>query len=113
MKTFNEIKAEYEQKNYSLSDLKKGIILFSIIRFLFTEIFLFIVSTIPFLIGFGVITSMYGFSPAVATFYLVLHLIFYVFYVKSQFTKNLLPTLQECDMTIKALKEIKKSKSLK
>jgi hypothetical protein len=113
MKTFNEIKAEYEEKNYSLSDLKKSIIFFSIIRFLFTEIFLFAVSTIPFLIGFGIITSMYGFSPGVAIFYLVIHLIFYIFYVKSQFTKNLLPTLKECNMIIKALKEIKKSKSLK
>ena len=110
MKAFNEIKQNYQDKNYTLSDLKKSIIFFSIVRFLFTETFLFLVSAIPFLIGFGFITSIYGFSTVVSLFYLVLHLIFYVSYVKGQYTKNMLPTLQECDMTIKALKEIKSSK---
>jgi hypothetical protein len=110
MKTFNEIKSEFESKNYSLSDIKKSIIFFSIVRFLFTELFLFAVSTIPFLIGFGIITSFYGFSTAVSIFYLVIHLLFYIFYVKGQHTNNLLPTLNECDMVIKALKEIKQEK---
>ena len=110
MKTFNEIKSEFESKNYSLSDIKKSIIFFSIVRFLFTELFLFAVSTIPFLIGFGIITSFYGFSPSVSIFYLVIHLLFYTFYVKGQHTKNMLPTLTECDMVIKALKEIKREK---
>ena len=110
MKTFNEIKQEYQNKDYSLSDLRNSIIFFSIVRVLFTEAFLFVVSTIPFLIGFVFIGSMYGFSTGVSLFYLVLHLIFYVSYVKGQYTKNMLPTRKECDMVIKALKEIKSSK---
>jgi len=113
MKTFNEIKSEFESKNYSLSEIKKSIVFFKIARILFTEAFLFVVSTIPFLIGFGVITSLYGFSPGVAIFYLVLHLLFYVFYVKGQHTKSMLPTLNECDLIINVLREIKKEKSLK
>lgn len=110
MKTFNEIKSEFESKNYSLVDLKKSIIFFSIIRVFFTEIFLFAVSTIPFFIGFGIITSIYGFSTNVSLFYLILHLLFYTFYVKGQYTKNIQPTLKECDLIIKALKSIKSSK---
>lgn len=110
MKTFNEIKSEFEAKNYSLSDLKKSIIFFSIIRLLFTEVFLFAVSTIPFFIGFSIITSLYGFSTGVASFYTILHLLFYILYVKGQYNKNMLPTLRECDMVIKALKEIKSEK---
>ena len=110
MKTFNEIKQEYQNKDYSLSDLRNSIIFFSIVRVLFTEAFLFVVSTIPFLIGFVFIGSMYGFSTGVSLFYLVLHLIFYVSYVKGQYTKNMLPNRKECDMVIKALKEIKSSK---
>jgi len=113
MKTFNEIKSEFEAKNYSLSDVKKSIIFFNIIRVLFTEAFLFVVSTIPFLIGFGIITYMYGFSTGVSIFYLLTHLFFYIFYVKRQHTENLLPTLNECDTIIEVLKEIKKEKSLK
>lgn len=113
MKTFNEIKSEFESKNYSLSEIKKSIIFFNIARILFTEAFLFVVSTIPFLIGFGIITYMYGFFPGVAIFYLVIHLLFYVFYVKRQHTENMLPTLNECDTIIQVLKEIKKEKSLK
>jgi hypothetical protein len=113
MKTFNQVKSEFESKNYSLSDLKKGVILYSVIRFLFTEIFTFLVSTIPFLIGFGIITSFYGFASGTALFYLVIHLLFYVFYVKGVYRKQMKPTLEEVDMVIQALKEIKQEKSSK
>lgn len=110
MKTFNEIKSEFESKNYSLSDLNKGVILYSVIRFLFTEIFTFLISTIPFLIGFGVITYLYVFAAGAALFYLVIHLLFYVFYVKGVYRKQMKPTLEEVDMVIQALKEIKQEK---
>jgi len=110
MKTFNEIKSEFEAKNYSLSDLKKGVILYSVIRVLFTEMFLFLVSTIPFCIGFGIITSFYGFSTGISVFYLIIHLLFYVFYVKDVYKKQMKPNLDEVDMIIQALKEIKKEK---
>lgn len=110
MKTFIEIKNEYESKNYSISDLKKSIIFFTIIKFLFTELFIFLVSTIPFLIGFGIITSFCGFSSTIACFYLITHIIFYTTYVKGQYIKNMLPSLEECNMIIKALKEIKNDK---
>lgn len=110
MKTFNEIKSEYESKDYSVSDLKKSIIFFSFVRVLFTETFMFLVSTIPFLVFFGILTSIYGFSTGISVFYLLLHLIFYVFYVKKEYTKNIQPTLEECDMIVKALKQIKENK---
>jgi hypothetical protein len=113
MKTFNEIKSEFESKNYSLSDLKKGVILYSVIRFLFTEMFTFLVSTIPFLIGIGIITSLYGFTAGTSFFYLIIHLLFYVFYVKGVYKKQMKPTLDEVNMVIQALKEIKKEKSIK
>lgn len=111
MKTFNEIKSEYESKNYSVRDLKGSIFVFSLVRFLFTELFTFFVSTIPFLIGFGIITSHFGFSANVAIFYLVIHFLFYVFYVKRVYTKELSPSLDEVNMIIKSLKEIKKEKT--
>ena len=52
MKTFDEIKSEFEEKNYTKKQLKSSIIGFSIIRLLFTEIATFLVSAIPFLIGY-------------------------------------------------------------
>lgn len=113
MKTFNEIKSEFESKNYSLSDLKKSVILYSVVKFLFTELFAFLISTIPFLIGFGIVTSIYGFTPGTALFYLTIHLFFYVFYVKGVYRKEMKPTFDEVNMIIQALKEIKKEKSIK
>lgn len=111
MKSFDEIKKEYESKNYTLSEIRKSIFFFSIIRLLFTELFIFIISMIPFLIGYYVITSIYGFSTIVTLFYLIVHVLFYIFYVKGEYQKNVLPTLVECDMIIEALREIKRKKS--
>lgn len=110
MKTYNEIRSELESKNYSLSEIKKSIFFFSIIRFLFTESFLFVISIIPFLIGYYIITLIYGFSTVISLFYLLTHILFYFIYVKGQYKKYMLHTLIECEMMIKAFKEIKRNK---
>jgi len=111
MKTYYEIKKEWEDKNYSISELKRSIIFFSIIKILFTELFFFLISTIPFLIGFFIITSFFGFITQVSLFYLIIHIIFYQLYVKRIYLKDVKNELDECEMIIKVLKEIKKSKS--
>ena len=110
MKNYNEIKKEFVERNYSIPQLTKSIIGFFIVRFLFTELFFFLISTIPFIIGFCILTSIYGFIELVAIFYLFIHLLFYIFYVKKVYNKEVLSTLEECNMIIKALKEIKNSK---
>lgn len=110
MKEYNEIKSEYGSKNYSLSDIRKSIIFFNIIRLLFTETFLFLISLVPFMIGIFIIVSIFGLFNVVFFFYLIIHFLFYVFYVKKEYEKNILPILLECNMIIKALKEIKSEK---
>jgi hypothetical protein len=106
MKTFNEIKSGFEQKDYNRKDLNNGIFLFSIVKMLLSKISILAFSTIPFFIGL----SLVGFSTVTCLFYLVIHLAFYHFYVQKVYKNELEPIHVELDLMVTALKEIKSGK---
>lgn len=110
MKSLDEIKEEFEQKSYSISDLTKSIIIFRILGFIFSELFLFIISSIPFIIGWLIISQTYGYSAQISLLYLLLHALFYIFYVKKLYNRDILPVLSEVKLIILALKQIKNQK---
>jgi hypothetical protein len=47
MKTFDELKEEYQSKKYSLKEIRTAIFLFSLAKILFSEIMFFIFSSLP------------------------------------------------------------------
>jgi hypothetical protein len=103
MKTFNQIKSELVEKNYSKKDIKQGIFAYTIVKLLFSKFSFFVISAIPFLIGLCIV----GFTPATSLFYLVIHLFFFKFYVEKIYNKDIKPLSDELSNIIKALKEIK------
>lgn len=111
MKSYEEIKKEFSDKNYSVSTLKKGIILFSIGKFLFSEFFIMIVSSLPFIAGYSLLTYIFGHSIFIAFFYLILHLLFFSFYVRKVYKNELSDHYKEAELIIKALRELIQQKS--
>ena len=110
MKTYEEIKSEFDAKNYSKKELAKTIAGFKIVRPFFTKGFLFAVSVIPFAIGFAAHAFFYGYSAIAAVVFLAAHLAFYVKYVKKEHKKEIDPSLKELDLIIKALNDLKSEK---
>ncbi len=111
MKPYEEIKKEFSDKNYSTSELKKGIFLFSIGKFLFSEFFVMIISSLPFIAGYSLIAYIFGHSILIAFFYLVLHILFFSFYVRKVYRNELLEHHTEAELIIKALRELIQEKS--
>jgi hypothetical protein len=103
LKTFNQIKLELVEKNYSKKDIKQGIFAYTIVKSLFSKFSFFVISAIPFLIGLCIV----GFTPATSLFYLVIHLFFFKFYVEKIYNKDIKPLSDELSNIIKAFKEIK------
>lgn len=111
MKSRYEVKNDFKEKNYSVKELKQGIFLFKIAGFLFSEFFIFIISTIPFIIGYIILAYLFGNSSTVALFYLLMHLIFYSFYVRKIYKKELLEHYNESQLIIDVLRELISEKS--
>jgi hypothetical protein len=103
MKTFNQIKSELVEKNYSKKDIKQGIFAYSIVKSLFSKFSFFVISSVPFLIGL----SFVGFTPVTSLFYLIINFFFFKFYVEKIYDKDIKPLSDELSNIIKALKEIK------
>lgn len=108
MKTRKEFKDEFSK--YSKKDLNIGIVLFTIGGLFFSELSILILSSIPFIACYLILSSFIGFSTSVAFVYLILHLLFYIFYVR-KFNDEHNQTRQESKLIIKALKELKSEKS--
>ncbi len=103
MKSFDEIKSELKGKNYSKKDINLAIILYSILRILFSQITTLVFSAIPFIIGIIII----GASTYICLFYLIIHFLFYKFYVEKVYKKEIKPLYDELILIISALREIK------
>ena len=110
MKTLQELKDEFSQ--YSVKDLKLGIFLYTIGGLFFTELSVLIFSSLPFVIFYLILSSFVGFSAGLALIYLIIHLIFYTFYVR-RFNDENSETRKEAKLIINALKELKSEKSIK
>jgi hypothetical protein len=113
MKTFDELKEEYQSKKYSLKEIRTAIFLFSLAKILFSDIMFFIVSSLPYVLGFVFLGYQFGFSLFLLIFYIVCHFLFWTFFAKNEYTKMVLPIYSEADMIIKILKELKSKKDWK
>lgn len=107
MKNFIEIKKELLEKNFSKKEISFLLFTLNLAKVLLTETFLAIISLIPFAVA---ISIFFEFSAQIVLFYLIGHFLFYTFYLKKEYRKEILPAYNEVKMTIKALKEIKAEK---
>jgi hypothetical protein len=66
----------------SKNELKLILLLSILVRFLFSRFFLILISSIPFLVSFGVLTNFFGFNVWTCSVYLIVHFLFYELYLK-------------------------------
>ena len=106
MKSFNEIKDELQKENFSKRKINTKIALWTLGRIIFSEASIVLITMIPFIIGL----SIFDFEPELALFYVVVHFLFYKFYLKKAYQKEFQSSIEEIKITIKVLKEIKSEK---
>ena len=103
MKTFNEIKNELKEKNLTKGQISRKIVAFKLAKLIVSEAFYVSLSAIPFTLGM----AYFGFEPGIALIYVVSHFLFYKFYIKKQYEKDMRPASDEVKATIEALRELK------
>jgi Ca2+-dependent lipid-binding protein len=77
MKTLEEIKKEYLDKKLTKSQIKKELFLCKLTGILILPVTTYVISLIPFFIGFGIVTLINGYSTIIALFFLTSHLYVY------------------------------------
>lgn len=106
MKTFNEIKNELKEKNLTKGQINRKIVAFNLAKFIVSEVFYVLVTTIPFILGM----AFFRFEPGIALIYVAAHFLFYKLYIKKQYEKDLREDFNEVKLTLEALKELKLEK---
>lgn len=100
MKTLDEIKKEYLDKNLTKSQIKKHLFLCKLTGILILPATTYIISMIPFLIGFSIATLINGYSTIIALFFLTSHLYVY--------NSRLKKTSDELDREVEEIENHKK-----
>ena len=104
--SYDEIKDRLQKENFSKIKLKTKIFLWTLGGIIFSEASIVFISMIPFII----VLYLFDFEKGLALFYVVVHFLFYKFYLKKAYQKEFQSSIEEIELTIKALKEIKSEK---
>lgn len=95
-------------KNYSDKSLIKYIKTHKFIRFLYSELFFWLVSLIP----FAIFPLILGPTFDVFLLYLIIHFLYWVFYGKKKYHEMCDNDVEELNLTIKVLEDIQKERKL-
>lgn len=108
MKNYHDIKEEESEKtkNYSDKSLNRYIKVHKIIRGLYSELFFWIISLIPFAIWPLII----GPTLTIYTIYLVIHFFFWTLWGKKKYHKMCDKDVEELKLTIQVLEDIQKER---
>ena len=108
MKNYHDIKEEESEKtkNYSDKSLNRYIKGHKVLRGLYSELFFWIISLIP----FAICPLIIGPTLNTYTLYLVIHFFFWMFYGKKKYHKMCDSDVEELNLNIEVLDEIQKER---
>lgn len=108
MKSYNEIKEKELEttKNYSDKSLGRYIKALKLMRGLYSELFFWVISLIPFAIWPLII----GPTLNICLVYLVVHFLFWTLWGKKKYHKMCDDDVEELDLTIQVLEDIQKER---
>jgi hypothetical protein len=106
MKSYNEIKEEESEKTKSYSDkiLNRYIRAHRIIRGLYSELFFWLISLIP----FAIFPLLIGPTLTIYIIYLVVHFFFWSLWGRKKYHEMCDKDIEELNLTIKVLEDIQK-----
>lgn len=113
MKSYEELRQVVYNENWSTKKIRRYLLAVYILKFLFSETVITLISAIPFFLfywlGFGISMQTIG----IAFLYFVVHFLFYVFYLRKDYRKTMLDDYLEIGLMIIVLHDwIKERKAL-
>ena len=108
MKNYHDIKEEESEKtkNYSDKSLNRYIKSHKVLRGLYSELFFWIISLIP----FAIFPLLIGPTLTIYTIYLVVHFFFWSLWGKRKYHEMCDKDIEELNLTIQVLEDIQKER---
>jgi len=113
MKTYHDLRKEIKCDNASLNQVKLYLVLTQLLKILFTETFVTLFSMIPFFLFYWLIFGISIKTMWVAGIYLFSHFLFYEFYLKNSYKKDLKADYEEITLMLVVLKDLRNEKRQK
>ena len=113
MKTYHDLRKEINCDNASLNQVKLYLFLTQLIKILFTETFVTLCSMIPLFLFYGLVFGISIKTMWVAGIYLFSHFLFYEFYIKNSYKKELQADYEEIMLMLIVLKDLRNEKQRK
>ena len=113
MKTYHDLRKEINCDNASLNQVKLYLVLTQLLKLLFTETFVTLFSMIPFFLFYWLVFGISIKTMWVAGIYLFSHFLFYEFYVKNIYKKDLKADYEEITLMLVVLKDLRNEKGQK
>jgi len=113
MKTYHDLRKEIKCDNASLNQVKLYLVLTQLLKILFTETFVTLCSMIPFFLFYWLVFGISIKTMWVAGIYLFSHVLFYEFYLKNSYKKELKADYEEITLMLVVLKDLRNEKRQK
>jgi len=113
MKTYHELRNEIKCNDASLNQIKLYVVLTQLLRLLFTETFVTLFSMLPFFLFYWLVFGISIKTMWVAGIYLISHFLFYEFYLKNSYKKELKADYEEIMLMLIVLKDLRNEKRQK
>ncbi len=113
MKTYHDLRKEINCDNASLNQVKLYLFLTQLIKILFTETFVTLCSMIPLFLFYWLVFGISIKTMWVAGIYLFSHFLFYEFYIKNSYKKELQADYEEIMLMLIVLKDLRNEKQRK
>jgi hypothetical protein len=105
MKSYEELRQEAYNESWSLRQIRFYLLGVYVLKFLFSETVLTLISAIPFFLFYWIFFGISIKTIGIAFLYFVVHFFFYVFYLRKDYRKTMLDDYNEISLMVVVVRD--------